>query len=152
MDTDARPALDALVEGTDRGDRVHLVVPPSSEFLRTVRLVAADAAVRAGADLDEVEDFRIAIDELCHLLMTATDHFVHLSLTSLADEVIAHGSARTRSGTAAVALDEVSAMIVHATVDHHRIERRGHEITFAASKRIQRPLGHDVPGRMASRP
>ncbi len=152
MDTDARPTLDVLEDRADHGDRVHLVVPPTSEFLRTVRLVAADAAVRAGADLDEVEDFRIAIDELCHLLMTATDHFVHLSLTSLGNEVIGHGSARARSGVAPVALDDVSAMIVQATVDAHRIERRGTEVTFDVSKRIQRPLDHDLPGRMASRP
>jgi hypothetical protein len=152
MDTDARATLDALEDGSDHGDRVHLVVPPSSEYLRTVRLVAADAAVRTGADLDEVEDFRIAIDELCHLLMTATDHFVHLSLTSHGNEVVGHGSARARSDSAPVALDEVSAMIVEATADHHSIERRGPEITFEVSKHVQRPLGHDVPGRMASRP
>jgi hypothetical protein len=151
MDTDARATLDALEDGS-HGDRVHLVVPPSSEYLRTVRLVAADAAVRTGADLDEVEDFRIAIDELCHLLMTVTDHFVHLSLTSHAGELVGHGSARARSGSASVALDEVSAMIVQATADRHSIERHGPEITFEVSKRVRRPLGHDVPGRMASRP
>ena len=53
----------ALAESTDS---VHLVVPPSSEYLRTARLVAADAAVRAGLDCEEIEDFRIAVDELCH--------------------------------------------------------------------------------------
>src|SRR5258707_443468 len=40
------------------GEDVWLTVPPFSEYLRTVRLVAADAAVRAGLDYDEVEDFR----------------------------------------------------------------------------------------------
>ena len=139
MDTNARATLDALANGGGRGDRVHLVVPPSSDFLRTVRLVAADTAGRAGCDVDDVEDFRIAIDELCHLLMTATDHFVHLSLTSFADQVVGHGSARARSGNAPVGLDEVSAMIVNATTDQHRIERRAGEVTFEVVKRVHRP-------------
>ena len=48
MDEHARQAL---AESTQR---VELIVPPSSEYLRTVRLVAADAAVRAGLDCDEI--------------------------------------------------------------------------------------------------
>ena len=152
MDTDARPNIDALANEQDPGDRVHLVVPPSSEFLRTVRLVAADVAVRAGCDLDEVEDVRIAIDELCHLLMTATDHSLHLTFANVEDHVIGRGSARARSGNAPVVLDEVSAMIVNATTDHHLVERRGAEIVFEVVKRVDRPADRDLPGRVASRP
>ena len=61
------------------GEDVWLTVPPFSEYLRTVRLVAADAASRAGLDYDEIEDFRIAVDELCHLLMSSSDHEISLS-------------------------------------------------------------------------
>ena len=60
---------------------------------RTARLVAADAAVRAGLDCEEIEDFRIAVDELCHLVMSATDHFVDLWVVSVDNRVIAHGHA-----------------------------------------------------------
>ena len=88
----------AISEGTDS---VHLVVPPSSEYLRTARLVAADAAVRAGLDCEEIEDFRIAVDELCHLVMTSTDHFIDLWVVAADDRVIAHGRAPSRSGAAA---------------------------------------------------
>jgi hypothetical protein len=151
MDTDARPNADALAKGHEQGDRVHLVVPPSSDFLRTVRLVAADVAVRAGCDLDEVEDFRIAIDELCHLIMTSTDHFVHLSLTTVADQLVAHGSARARGGNPVVELEEVSAMIVNATTDRHTIERRNGEVMFEVVKRVERPWTHGA-GRVESRP
>jgi len=125
---------------------VHLVVPPSSEFLRTVRLVAADAALRAGCDVDEVEDFRIAIDELCHLLMTSTDHFVHVSITSFDGHVAAHGSARARGGTTQCALEEVSALIVEATADHHELGLHGGEVAFDVVKR-GRYAGHPAPNR-----
>src|SRR5262245_32098043 len=65
----------ALSEATDQ---VHLTVPPSSDYLRTVRLVAADAGARVGLDCEEIEDFRIAVDELCHLVMSSTDHYIDL--------------------------------------------------------------------------
>src|SRR5258705_12262941 len=45
---------------------LRLQVPATVEHLRTVRLVAADAAERAGFDCDQTDDIRIAVDELCH--------------------------------------------------------------------------------------
>ena len=62
---------------------MHLVVPPSSEYLRTARLSPPTPALRAGLDCEEIEDFRIAVDELCHLVMSATDHFVELWVVSV---------------------------------------------------------------------
>lgn len=117
----------------DPGDRVDLVIPASSRFLRTARLVAADAAGRAGCDVEEIEDFRIAVDELSHLLMTATDHFVHLTVTSFDTHVVARGSARARSG-APRALDEVSEMIVTGTVDHYEITPSPGALSFEVAK------------------
>lgn len=147
MAHDARPPLSALAPV---GDRVHLVVPPSSTFLRTVRLVAADAAVRAGCDVSEVEDFRIATDELCHLLMTATDHDVHVTMTSFDDHVVGRGSARTRSGRVGHELDSVSARIVKATSDHFAIDARHDELIFEVTKRARRQERADRGRPMAS--
>ena len=45
MDLDARSTLESLVAGAGSAETVELVVPPSSDFLRTIRLVAADTAV-----------------------------------------------------------------------------------------------------------
>src|SRR4051812_33008238 len=80
------------------GEDVWLTVPPFSEFLRTVRLVAADAGSRAGLDYDEVEDFRIAVDELCHLLMSSTDHEILLSFGVVGRSALARGRAARRHG------------------------------------------------------
>jgi len=45
------------------GDRVVLKVPSSSEYARTVRLVAAELATRAGMDIDGIDDVRMAVEE-----------------------------------------------------------------------------------------
>jgi len=48
---------------------VRLEVPASPEFLRVARMMAAGVASRLGFTLDEVDDLRIAIDELCFCLV-----------------------------------------------------------------------------------
>ena len=138
MARDARQPMGALVTRGrqlpgDEGERVHLVIPPSSRFLRTVRLVAADAAERAGCDVEEIEDFRIAVDELCHLLIAATDHFVHVTITSFDANVVASGSTRPRAAKVPE-LDEVSAMIVAGTADEFDVLSSPGELRFEVAK------------------
>ena len=46
-------------------DEVRLAVPAMPEFLRLARVTAAGLASRLGFTFDQVEDLRLAIDELC---------------------------------------------------------------------------------------
>jgi hypothetical protein len=121
-------------------DAVRLIVPPSSQYLRTVRLVAADAAVRAGLDCEEIEDFRIAIDELCHMLMTFTDDYIEMTVATFEDRVVAHGHARTRSSSVRCSLGELSQLIVAATTDFHAVRNAEGEIAFDVAKQTRRVL------------
>jgi len=116
------------------GEDVWLTVPPFSEYLRTVRLVAADAAVRAGLDYDEVEDFRIAVDELCHLLMSSTDHEIAVSFGVVGSCVLARGVARRRPGSPLAQLNELSHTIIQSLADHHEVVERDDELAFALLK------------------
>jgi hypothetical protein len=116
------------------GDDVSLTVPPFSEYLRTVRLVAADAAVRAGLNYDEVEDFRIAVDELCHLLMSSTDHEIGVSFGVVGRCVVARGHARRRLGSPLAPLNDLSRTIIQSVSDHHEIEERDEEGAFVVMK------------------
>ena len=43
---------------------VRVKIPASPVYLRVVRLVAADLASRLGFTIDEIEDLKIAVDEL----------------------------------------------------------------------------------------
>ncbi|MCK4176588.1 ATP-binding protein [Aciditerrimonas ferrireducens] len=49
----------------DPTDRVVLVLPPRPELLAVARLAAAAVASQAGLSLEEIEDLRLAVDELC---------------------------------------------------------------------------------------
>jgi hypothetical protein len=121
-------------------DDVHLVIPASSEFLRALRLVAADAAVRAGLDCEQVEDFRIAVDELSHAVMTATDHHLHVTFRTDTEKVVARGSARSRGGGIAPSLSELSTTIVAGVCDSFDLTETRSEITFVVVKHATRAL------------
>ena len=47
---------------------VSLTVPGRPEYLRLVRLAAADSGTRADLSIEDVEDLRIAVDELTYAL------------------------------------------------------------------------------------
>jgi hypothetical protein len=132
------------------GDELSLVVPPYSEFLRAVRLVAADAAVRAGLDCEETEDFRLAVDELCHTLMSATDHSIHVSFSSLGKAissvdkgsagrttpgVVAHGSTVCRNGKGPV-ISQLSATIVEALSDRYELRHIEDRLEFVVTRQM----------------
>jgi anti-sigma regulatory factor (Ser/Thr protein kinase) len=53
------------VPGSAAGDEIHLEVPTSPDLLRLVRVVASGVASRLGFSIDEVDDVRLAVDELC---------------------------------------------------------------------------------------
>jgi anti-sigma regulatory factor (Ser/Thr protein kinase) len=59
-------------------DEVHLVVPADAQHVRLARLVASGVAAAAGFHVEDVADFRIAVDELCATLLETTQHSVAL--------------------------------------------------------------------------
>jgi len=60
----------AEVQGVEhRIGPVDLVVPASSEHLRVLRLVTSSLAASLGLDVDQLDDLRTAVDELCCLLI-----------------------------------------------------------------------------------
>ncbi len=120
------------------GSRVVLVIPAGSEHLRTVRVVAADAASRAGLDYGEVEDLRVAVDELAYVLMTLTDYQLVISFSVFDGRIVARGSARRRSARQSTELPELSATIVRALTDYHRFEAAPEEAWFVVMKETQR--------------
>ncbi|MGH9211575.1 MAG: ATP-binding protein [Acidimicrobiales bacterium] len=50
---------------------IELTLPGESRFMRLARLVASGVATTCGLPLEEVEDFRVAVDEVCATLIEA---------------------------------------------------------------------------------
>jgi serine/threonine-protein kinase RsbW len=112
--------------GTESGeDAVLLVVPGRPDYLRLVRLAAADCGARAGLSIDDVEDLRIAVDELAYALFgdEPCSGELTLRLTSAKGwvEVIGECPNGVAAAPAPIEPGELSRTIISAVADEHEI-------------------------------
>jgi serine/threonine-protein kinase RsbW len=126
-------------DGLGTGGDVRLVVPAAPEYLRLVRLTAAGLASRLGFTFDEVEDLRIAVDELCfHLLGDADgdvpsgERTMDLVYTAGDDSITITG--RTGLTGPVPEPSELSEQILDALVDEHEVGSDNGTITFRLKK------------------
>ena len=57
---------------------VHLVIPADAQHVRLARLVSSGIAAQIGFNVEDVADFRIAVDEVVATLLETTQHSVAL--------------------------------------------------------------------------
>lgn len=135
-----RNGLEEREEQLRTGGDVRLVVPAAPEYLRLVRLTAAGLASRLGFTFDEVEDLRIAVDELCfHLLgdgdngaVPDEDRTMDLVYSAGSDSITITG--RTGLSGAIPEPSELSEQILDALVDEHEVTGQDGMITFRLKK------------------
>jgi serine/threonine-protein kinase RsbW len=103
-----------------RSDVVEMSVPMRTEFIATLRTVAASLGADAGFSIDEIDDLRLAISEVGSSMADATsgpgrDDRIDTSyrVAPLRVEV----TIRTRHGDGPVELDELASSILHSVVD-----------------------------------
>ena len=101
-------------------DEVRLAVPARPEFLGLVRVTAAGLASRLGFTFDQVEDLRLAIDEISFGMTGSKGRDGILEVTFfLSPEGLAVRGEGHFSTPARVQLSELSEVILNALVDEH---------------------------------
>jgi serine/threonine-protein kinase RsbW len=136
--------LDERDEQLRTGGDVRLVVPAFPEYLRLVRLTAAGMASRLGFTFDEVEDLRIAVDELCFHLLGDADEEVPSADTRTMDLVYSAGAdsititGRTGLSGAVPESSDLSEQILDALVDEHEVSGSDDMVTFRLKKKRER--------------
>ena len=117
---------------------VRLAVPATPEFLRLARLTVAGVASRMGFTYDEVEDLRIAIDELCFALVgtKGRDGNIELRYSLDDDDLVVEGLGTfSDPGPAVATLSPLSRQILSAVVDEHDLASNERGPTFRLRKR-----------------
>jgi len=107
-----------------REAEVRLSIPASPEFLRLARLAAAGLASRMGFTYDEVEDLRIAIDELCFSLVGNSGRSGTIVLCYWMQEggLVVEGVGQFDDGMGtSPTLSPLSQQILKAVVDEHEL-------------------------------
>ncbi len=104
-------------------DEVQLVMPADPEFLRLARVTAMGLASRLSFTIEEIDDLRIAIDELVFGLIgtKGRDGRVTMRYSLLDDGLEVRGSGTFTDGATAPGLTELSELILAAVVDEHEL-------------------------------
>ena len=144
--------IESPARGTDPlgdGDRVVLTFPARGDLVVLARLVASAISARVGFDIEELEDLRLAVGELCLLALQGSDapprrsaagvhrvgrrprHLLHLGRAA---------PARRDRGDEGDEADQLSEQILAALVDAHgRVEEDG-SVRAWLRKRRKGPL------------
>jgi len=117
-------------------EEVRLTMPAVPQLLRVARLTAAGLAGRLGFNFDEIEDVKIAVDELCFALVGTKGRDGDLSITYrlLSDALEIEGRGAFGASHADTTPSELSAQILAAVVDEHELTRDGEELRFRLRK------------------
>jgi serine/threonine-protein kinase RsbW len=120
------------LEALGTGDRVELTFPARGDLIVLARLVTAVISSRAGFDIEELEDLRLAVGELCLLALQGSDPSqgdlqLEFTVTDDAFEVVCTllgaTSAAEPLSSERLEVDELGEQILAALVDDYGRER-----------------------------
>jgi serine/threonine-protein kinase RsbW len=128
----------------DSGDLIELSIPVRADLVVLARLTAATVASRAGFGVEDIEDLRLAVEELC-LSLVQNNESGRLHLTYLReDDVIQISCAFEREadqhsdGVSTSDDDDLSLRILDALVDEHGRDVRDGQLCAWLRKRRAR--------------
>lgn len=120
-----------------RSDTVTLTIPGEAAYLRLARLAAADAGARAGLSVGDLEDLRIAVDELAYALIGDEQAGAPMTLRYVATDGMVEIEGVCRANGASAVLSDLAGTIVGAIADEHEIHDDGEVCRFRLVKRIR---------------
>ncbi|HEY3722282.1 MAG TPA: hypothetical protein VGN59_02860 [Acidimicrobiia bacterium] len=114
--------------------QIQLAIPGSPEFLRLARLAAADVGSRVGMTYEDLEDLRIAVDELSYTITGGrAESTLHLVFSFGDSAIEVEGTCADEGGP--FAPTELARTIVAAVVDEYQLEADGGQRRFTLRKR-----------------
>ena len=121
-----------------RDDAVRLSVPAELEYVRIVRLTGSGVASRLGFDIDEIENFRVALDELASMAIeVAAAGELEVTFFTTDTELRVNGRAPIAGGVD-VGVDVLTAQILKAVIDDYELSTADGHVCFSCVTR--RPL------------
>lgn len=114
-------------------DHFEVIVPLRTRYASTVRMIAASLGAEAGFTVDEIDDLRLALDEVFSLL--AERHVgdrVRTRFRLDGHQLVA--GLTLESGPVDVEPDELAANILRSVVDEYKFTNAGVTLTKRASE------------------
>jgi anti-sigma regulatory factor (Ser/Thr protein kinase) len=113
-------------------DVIRLTIPAVLAYVRLPRVAIAGLATRSGFSYDEVEDLRLAVGEVCQVLLDGANRDGTLTIAFTVErgrvgvEVTSDGPAGRHDGAG----ERLAGQILQATVGSIEISEEGRRISF----------------------
>jgi serine/threonine-protein kinase RsbW len=118
-----------------------VIIPAHARFLRIARLTAAGVASDLGFGLQDIEDLRVAIDEMCAVLIDGADASIELELVYRIEGGELHIEGRCDVPGVAPELHPVARELLTMTADGFEIDSDGDGRRFRLVKRrVDQPV------------
>jgi hypothetical protein len=139
--------------GPDPAEDIRLAFPAWRTNLRIARLTVSSVAADAGFGLEDIEDLRVAVTELCGALLGPTDAEeghdtigrIELRFRIDAGDVVLDGHRDHAPGPAPV-LDPIARELLAVITDHHALEAVEGHWSFSLRKGPTPGSGEGAPG------
>lgn len=108
---------------TSRSDDIRLVFPASPEYVLLARLAVAGIGTRLGLGYDDLDDLRVAVGEVCQLLMGEDGRkgTVEMRFGVRPDRLVVEGVADTDPAPSRPDPEDLSLQLLAALVDEHQL-------------------------------
>lgn len=114
------PGSAAAPTSSRRPGAVSIEIPAEPRFVALTRVAAASLASDLDPVIDDVEDLRVAVNELVGLLVEASDGG-HVTLEMWSEDRAVHVTARCSGDASRVVPDQLTRRILDATVDDYEV-------------------------------
>ena len=106
--------------GTNERDEIRLTLPALPDYAHIARLAITSLAARVGFTYDEVEDVRIAVGEICNVLLDASGGRLSFRCLLDGDQLTIEAIRTPLSGRLAVT--DLTCQILDAVLDEVEID------------------------------
>lgn len=118
------------------GNTVRISIPASLEFVRIVRLTASGLASRLGFDVEEIDNLRIAVDELAGAVVDASaPGELEVTFCDGDGELRIEGHAPVAEGLA-LGIDDLTAQILNSVCDKYELRIDANTARFSCVVRL----------------
>jgi len=122
--------------GSIPAEEVRLAVPASLEYVRIVRLTTSAMASRLGFDVDEIENLRVAVDELSSTIVeSAPSGELVVTISTTGSDFCVEGQAPIETGHP-LELDQLTAQILNAVCDKYELRVADGAARFVCLRRL----------------
>ena len=104
-------------------DNIFLKIPKKSEYMSTIRLTTSAVANLKGFNVDDIEDIKVIISEICTFFINISyeisENNIKVEVTDLNEGIINDDS-----------LNDMSIMIIESLSDNYNFDLKNKKITF----------------------